>query len=41
MDMAVVFYLLLFLVAFLYASVGHGGANGYRLNITGREQLIY
>lgn len=24
-----VFYLLLFLVAFLYASVGHGGASGY------------
>jgi uncharacterized membrane protein YfcA len=27
--MEVVFYLLLFLVAFLYASVGHGGASGY------------
>src|SRR5215210_1782265 len=24
-----IFYLLLFLVAFLYASVGHGGASGY------------
>lgn len=24
-----VFYLILFLVAFLYASVGHGGASGY------------
>jgi len=30
MDGAVlIFYLLLFLVAFLYASVGHGGASGY------------
>lgn len=25
----VIFYILLFLVAFLYASVGHGGASGY------------
>src|SRR5438876_802180 len=25
----VIFYLLLFLVAFLYSSVGHGGASGY------------
>src|SRR5215211_7624248 len=24
-----IFYLLLFLIAFLYASVGHGGASGY------------
>jgi uncharacterized membrane protein YfcA len=29
MDITVVFYVLLFLVAFLYASVGHGGASGY------------
>src|SRR5512135_3567524 len=29
MEVAVVFYILLFLVAFLYASVGHGGASGY------------
>ncbi len=29
MDMLIVFYLLLFFVAFLYASVGHGGASGY------------
>lgn len=29
MDIGIVFYLLLFLVAFLYASVGHGGASGY------------
>ena len=29
MDSLVVFYGLLFLVAFLYASVGHGGASGY------------
>ncbi len=29
MDIVVIFYLLLFLVAFLYASVGHGGASGY------------
>lgn len=28
-ESAVVFYFLLFLVAFLYASVGHGGASGY------------
>lgn len=28
-DDQVFFYLLLFLVAFLYASVGHGGASGY------------
>src|SRR6476620_7939950 len=26
---AILFYILLFLVAFLYASVGHGGASGY------------
>jgi uncharacterized protein len=29
MDAVALFYLLLFLVAFLYASVGHGGASGY------------
>jgi uncharacterized membrane protein YfcA len=29
MDAVAVFYLLLFVVAFLYASVGHGGASGY------------
>jgi uncharacterized protein len=29
MDSIIIFYLLLFLVAFLYASVGHGGASGY------------
>lgn len=29
MEVAVVFYILLFVVAFLYASVGHGGASGY------------
>src|SRR5687767_843473 len=29
MDSLVFFYLLLFLVAFLYSSVGHGGASGY------------
>ena len=29
MDLIMVFYLLLFFVAFLYASVGHGGASGY------------
>lgn len=29
MDLVYVFYILLFLVAFLYASVGHGGASGY------------
>ena len=28
-DSIVLFYCLLFLVAFLYASVGHGGASGY------------
>lgn len=28
-DIIIIFYLLLFLVAFLYASVGHGGASGY------------
>ncbi|HEX5652258.1 MAG TPA: sulfite exporter TauE/SafE family protein [Chitinophagaceae bacterium] len=28
-DSIVIFYLLLFLVAFLYSSVGHGGASGY------------
>ena len=27
--MEIIFYVLLFLVAFLYASVGHGGASGY------------
>ncbi|MBP6687284.1 MAG: sulfite exporter TauE/SafE family protein [Lacibacter sp.] len=29
MDFIYLFYFLLFLVAFLYASVGHGGASGY------------
>lgn len=29
MDSIFLFYFLLFLVAFLYASVGHGGASGY------------
>ena len=29
MEITVIFYLLLFTVAFLYASVGHGGASGY------------
>src|SRR3954464_11395137 len=29
MDPVILFYGLLFLVAFLYASVGHGGASGY------------
>ena len=29
MDSILLFYVLLFLVAFLYASVGHGGASGY------------
>jgi hypothetical protein len=29
MDTLVIFYCLLFLVAFLYSSVGHGGASGY------------
>jgi uncharacterized membrane protein YfcA len=29
MDTIVLFYLLLFIVAFLYSSVGHGGASGY------------
>jgi uncharacterized membrane protein YfcA len=29
MNTIVIFYILLFLVAFLYASVGHGGASGY------------
>src|SRR5579871_1435934 len=29
MDSIYIFYLLLFLIAFLYASVGHGGASGY------------
>jgi uncharacterized membrane protein YfcA len=28
-DSIVLFYILLFLVAFLYSSVGHGGASGY------------
>jgi len=28
-DSVVLFYILLFFVAFLYASVGHGGASGY------------
>ena len=29
LEPAVIFYFLLFAVAFLYASVGHGGASGY------------
>lgn len=29
MDIIILFYILLFLVAFLYSSVGHGGASGY------------
>lgn len=29
MDSIVLFYILLFFVAFLYSSVGHGGASGY------------
>ncbi|WP_257666283.1 sulfite exporter TauE/SafE family protein [Parapedobacter tibetensis] len=29
MDSIILFYLLLFSIAFLYASVGHGGASGY------------
>jgi uncharacterized protein len=29
MDSSILFYILLFLVAFLYSSVGHGGASGY------------
>jgi len=29
MDALIIFYILLFLVAFLYSSVGHGGASGY------------
>ena len=29
MDIFILFYILLFLVAFLYSSVGHGGASGY------------
>ncbi len=29
MDTVIIFYILLFLVAFLYSSVGHGGASGY------------
>lgn len=29
MDSFLVFYILLFVVSFLYASVGHGGASGY------------
>ena len=29
METAILFYILLFVVAFLYSSVGHGGASGY------------
>ena len=29
MDISLIFFLILFAVAFLYASVGHGGASGY------------
>jgi hypothetical protein len=28
-ETIILFYILLFLVAFLYSSVGHGGASGY------------
>lgn len=28
-DLSIIFYLLLFIIAFLYAAVGHGGASGY------------
>jgi len=28
-ETVILFYILLFLVAFLYSSVGHGGASGY------------
>lgn len=28
-DVSILFYILLFVVAFLYSSVGHGGASGY------------
>ncbi len=28
-ELTILFYILLFIVAFLYASVGHGGASGY------------
>ena len=28
-DSVVIFYIALFIIAFLYASVGHGGASGY------------
>src|SRR4249919_101795 len=28
-DSIVIFYIALFIIAFLYASVGHGGASGY------------
>lgn len=28
-ELTIIFYLLLFVLAFLYASVGHGGASGY------------
>ena len=29
MEIPILFYILLFIVAFLYSSVGHGGASGY------------
>lgn len=29
LELTIIFYLLLFILAFLYASVGHGGASGY------------
>lgn len=29
LELTIVFYILLFVLAFLYASVGHGGASGY------------
>ena len=28
-DSIIIFYIALFVIAFLYASVGHGGASGY------------
>ena len=41
-EPVIVFYLLLFLVAFLYSSVGHGGASGYLalMAIFGMSTLI-
>lgn len=28
-ELTIIFYVLMFVLAFLYASVGHGGASGY------------